>query len=86
MDQIGITTFREANENAHLSQAADRTVYALCTQCPFLCTFGLCSANIVCFLSCMLIHRPWQCVDRGSKTEEGQQEGSGVVGVQTKDW
>lgn len=42
--------------------------------CP--CTFGLCSVNIVRFLSCMLIQWPWQCVDGGTDSD-----GIGGVGV-----
>lgn len=66
---------REANRNAPLSLATKKAVCAECTQCPFTFTLGLCSANIVRFLSCMLIQWPWQCADRSAETEEGQQEG-----------
>lgn len=60
-----------ANQIAPLNPAIEHAVYARSTQCPFPFTFGLCSANIVHFLSCMLIQWPWQCVDRSVETEEG---------------
>ena len=72
---FSLAACREANQNAPLSRDAERAVYAQCTQCPFPFTFGLCSANIVRFLSCMLIWRPWHCADCGAETEEGQREG-----------
>lgn len=66
-----LTQSRDANRRSPVKNKTRRDVRAQPTQCPFPFSFGLCSANIVRLLSCMLIPWPWPCADHSAKTWGG---------------